>query len=208
MIGELGAKIKFNCFARRFRKKNKHNGLLPVCRFPEDQVTAGKESYGELRVISYGEEARLKIGNYVSIAQDVTFLLNAEHPLDHVSTFPFRVKILKECEYEAGSKGDIIIDDDVWIGYGAIIMSGVHIGQGAVIAAGAVVTKDVEPYAIVGGVPAKFIRYRVDEEVIQTLIEMDFEKIDGNYVNKHKIELYTPINKDMSMDCIKHVKWQ
>jgi virginiamycin A acetyltransferase len=65
--------------------------------------------------------------------------------------------------------GDIVIDNDVWIGYEAVIMAGVHIGNGAIIAARAVVTKDVPPYTIVGGVPARPIRKRFDEEVIRKL---------------------------------------
>ena len=67
------------------------------------------------------------------------------------------------------NKGDIVIGNDVWIGYEAVIMAGVHIGNGAIIAARAVVTKDVPPYTIVGGVPARPIRQRFDEEVVQKL---------------------------------------
>ena len=67
------------------------------------------------------------------------------------------------------NKGDIVIDNDVWIGYEALIMAGVHIGNGAIIGSRAVVTKDVPPYTIVGGVPARPIRKRFDEEVIQML---------------------------------------
>lgn len=81
-----------------------------------------------------------------------------------VSTYPFKRKLFHGGE-EAVSKGDIIVGDDVWVGYGATILSGVHIGQGAVIAAGAVVNKDVPPYAIVGGIPAKVIKYRFSESV-------------------------------------------
>ena len=76
-----------------------------------------------------------------------------------MSTYPFRVKILRSCTSEAFSKGDIVIGDDVWIGYGAIIMSGVHVGQGAIIAAGSVVTKDIPDNAIAVGVPAKVVKY-------------------------------------------------
>ena len=100
------------------------------------------------------------IGNYISIAQNVHFLLDVEHFANHISTYPFKVKLLHSQKSESFSKGDIIIDDDVWIGYGATILSGVRIGQGAVVATGAVVTSDVPPYAIVGGVPAKVIKYR------------------------------------------------
>ena len=193
LIWDIARRCKFNAFARKWRKKNAHNEILPMCIFPEDRVSAGKGSYGELNVISFGESAELKIGNFVSIAQNVTFILDAEHHLDHISTYPFRVKMLKECKYEAFSKGNIVVDDDVWRGYGAIIMSGVHIGQGAVIAAGAVVTKDVEPYAIVGGMPAKRIRYRFDEDIRDKLVQIDFNKIDEYYVKNHIQDLYRKV---------------
>ena len=85
------------------------------------------------------------------------------------------------------------IGNDVWIGYGAIIMSGVHINQGAVIAAGAVVTKDIPAYAIVGGVPAKVIKYRFDSEIIQELLKKDFEKLSYEMIGKNLDKLYNKV---------------
>ena len=83
-------------------------------------------------------------------------------------------------EREAGSKGNIVIKDDVWIGQNAIICSGVTVGQGAVVAAGAIVTKNVEPYAIVAGNPAKVIKYRFEKELRESLINIDIvELFDG-----------------------------
>ena len=100
-----------------------------------------------------------------------------------------------------------MVDDDVWIGYGVIVMSGVHIGQGAVIAAGAVVTKDVPPYAIVGGVPSKVIKYRFNQSIIGFLLTLDYEKLDTELVQSHIDELYSPID-GMELDDIKEVyRW-
>ena len=73
----------------------------------------------------------MTIGNYVSIAENVYFLLDVEHYIDHISTYPFRVKLLQECKSESFAKGNIVVEDDVWIGFGAVIMSGVTIGKGA-----------------------------------------------------------------------------
>ena len=73
------------------------------------------------------------------------------------------------------------------------ILSGVHIGQGAVIAAGAVVTNDIPPYAIVGGVPAKVIKYRFDKQIIEELLKVDFSKLTKEMVLSHKDELYQPL---------------
>lgn len=81
----------------------------------------------------------------MSIAQEVAFILDAEHYTDHLSTYRFKVKFLHIVNEEAFGKGNICIDDDVWIGYRSIIMSRVNIGKGSVIAAGSVVTKDVPP---------------------------------------------------------------
>ena len=84
--------------------------------------------------------------------------MDAGHTLNNISTYPFKTALLNYKNEEAISKGNIIIDDDVWIGFGATIMSGVHIGQGAVIAAGSVVTKDVPPVAVAAGNPVRFIK--------------------------------------------------
>jgi acetyltransferase-like isoleucine patch superfamily enzyme len=177
-------------------RSNKENETIPVVRFNPETVKVGKGSYGELNVVSFGDKTKLTIGNYVSISEDVTFLLDVEHYTDRLSTYPFRVKILHECQFEAFSKGDIIVDDDVWIGYGATIMSGVHIGKGAVIASGAVVVKDVPPYAIVGGVPAKVIKYRFPDDVKEKVERLDFNKLTSEKIAKHIEELYQTVDSE------------
>jgi virginiamycin A acetyltransferase len=120
---------------------------------------------------------RLIIGKFCSIACGTKFLFNcANHTLKSLSTYTFPL-FYEEWELEKSNittawdnKGDIVIGNDVWIGYEAVIMAGVHIGDGAIIAARAVVTKEVPPYTIVGGTPAKEIRKRFDAEVIQQLL--------------------------------------
>lgn len=119
---------------------------------------------------------RLIIGKFCSIACGTKFLFNsANHTLKSLSTYTFPL-FYEDWNLEKtnittawDNKGDIIIGNDVWIGYEAIIMAGVHVGNGAIIAAHAVVTKDVQPYTIVGGVPARLIRKRFNEEIIQEL---------------------------------------
>ena len=120
-----------------------------------------------------------------------------------MSTYPFRVGILGD-KIEAFGKGDITVDDDVWIGFGATILSGVHIHQGAVVAAGAVVSKDVPPYAIVGGTPAKVIRYRFEKPVIDFLLTLDYGKLDEELIRQYVDELYKPIG-GMKLDDIKEL---
>ena len=129
---------------------------------------------------------KLIIGKFCSIACGVKFIFtSASHTLKSFSTYPFPLfweeygLAQKDVTQAWDNKGDIIIGNDVWIGYEAIIMSGVHIGNGAIIGTRAVVTKDVEPYTIVGGVPAQFIKKRFADETIkklQTICWWDWDK--------------------------------
>lgn len=122
---------------------------------------------------------RLTIGKFCSIACGAKFLFNsANHALGSLSTYPFPI-FFEEwgLDVEAiprawDNKGDIVVGSDVWIGYEAVVLAGVTIGDGAIIGARAVVTKDVPPYTIVGGVPAKPIRRRFDEATIEKLLDL------------------------------------
>ncbi len=155
--------LKLYLFRKKYRCLNRHNKTTIMNFCDLSKVIVGKQTYGELNVTDFSSaDTKLRIGSYCSIAPNVRFLLGGEHQLHSVSTYPFKVMCFGQTR-EAGSKGDIVVKDDVWIGDGAIICSGVTIGQGAIVAAGSVVTKDVEPYAIVGGNPAKFIKWRFDE---------------------------------------------
>ncbi|MCB8822089.1 CatB-related O-acetyltransferase [Microvirga rosea] len=136
----------------------------------------GEFSYGRPKVRFPESGKKLTIGRYCSFADKVEILLGGNHRMDWTTTYPFSA--LRELwptapqtdDYHT-SRGDVTIGNDVWLGSGAIILSGVTVGHGAVIAAQAVVTKDVPPYAIVGGNPAKVIRYRFDEPTIQGLLD-------------------------------------
>lgn len=121
---------------------------------------------------------RLIIGKFCSIACGARFLFNsANHTMKSLSTYPFPL-FFEEWGLDKRNvadawdqKGDIVVGNDVWIGYEAVILAGVTIGDGAIIGSRAVVTKDVPPYTVVGGVPAKPIRKRFREEVIAALLE-------------------------------------
>ena len=128
---------------------------------------------------------KLIIGKFCQIATNVRFIMNGgNHTLTGFSTFPFAAfgNEWSDVPLKSESKGDTFIGNDVWIGNSATIMPGIHIGDGAIIASSSVVTKNVEPYSIVGGNPAKLIRHRFDEKTIQALLKLqwwdwDFEKI-------------------------------
>lgn len=176
-------------FRLKWRMKNRENYTIPGSVFPPHLVEVGDGTYGTLNVVSAGFDEKLQIGCFCSIAPEVVFILNNEHRTDAFSTYPFKAQMLGQKEPEAFSKGGITVNDDVWIGYRATILDGVKIGQGAVVAAGAVVAKDVPPYAIVGGNPAKIIRMRFDDAMIEKLKRIDFSKIDRGFVEAHSDEL-------------------
>lgn len=135
---------------------------------------------------------KLIIGKFCSIACGAKFMFTSgNHTLKSLSNYTFPVFFdewnlpVSEIATAWDNKGDIIIGNDVWIGYEAVIMPGVKIGDGAIIGTRAVVTKDVEPYTIVGGVPAKPIRKRFDEATIEKLLKLEWwnwskEKIQAN----------------------------
>lgn len=142
-------------------------------RYPEHQFGRGTYS-GDLQVMSWGEGAKLSIGNFCSIADGVTILLGGEHRTDWVTTYPFNV-LWDEARHLRGhpaTKGDVKIGSDVWLARNCLILSGVTIGHGAAVAAHAVVTKNVPPYAIVGGNPARIIKYRFEPAIVESLLKI------------------------------------
>ena len=135
---------------------------------------------------------RLKIGRFCSIACGAKFLFtSANHAMRSLSTYPFPIFFeewgldVKEITNAWDNKGGIVIGNDVWIGFEAVILSGVTIGDGAVIGTRAVVTKDVPPYTIAGGVPAKLIRKRFSDDVISELLKIQWWNWSENRIRKN-----------------------
>lgn len=156
----------------KWRIANPHNRTIPNTLFDPCLVKVGIGTYGHLNVHSYGSSNEgLIIGNYCSIAGGVHFILGGQHDYKRLSTFPFQT-YYGDGRIDATSKGKIVIEDDVWIGYGTIVLSGVTIGRGAVIAAGSIVPKNVPPYAIWTG--NRINGYRFSEEITQKLGTIDF----------------------------------
>lgn len=149
---------------------------LQSWEYSQERLTMGRGTYGNPRVVTFpGDTARVTIGSFTSMGRDVQLMDGGNHRIDWVTTFPFRAVYGLDGAYADGhpqTKGDIEIGSDVWIGRGARVMSGVTIGDGAVVAAYSVVTRDVRPYAIVAGVPARERRRRFTDEQIAALLQI------------------------------------
>jgi len=202
-INKITFRIRLLKFRKEFRKKNGHNEVNIMNFCDPSKITVGKNTYGQLRVQdSSSLDIKLVIGNYCSIGPGVQFLLGAEHKTKAITMYPFKEKKFGYIN-EAYSKGDIIIEDDVWMGTNALICSGVRIGQGAVIAAGAIVTKNVEPYSIVGGNPARLIKYRFDESIRKRLCSIDIVKLLDSFTKEDLDLMYKDLDAEGLEEIIK-----
>lgn len=155
-----------------------------------ERIEIGRYTYGQPVVYSWEEGTYLKIGAFCSIAKGVKILLGGEHRVDWVTTYPFSA-LWDKAQHISGhpaSKGNVIIGNDVWLGMDCVILSGVSIGDGAVIGTSSVVAKDVPPYSIYAGNPAKFIRNRFDEATIDSLLDIKWWEWED-----HKIEQMLPL---------------
>jgi acetyltransferase-like isoleucine patch superfamily enzyme len=167
-------------------------------------VSVGRFTYGidMMTVFSWGEGTSLTFGSFCSIANGLRVYIGGNHRTDWVSTFPFG-HIFKphltdvKVPGHPSSKGNIVVQNDVWIGAAATIMSGVTVGNGAVIAANSHVVKDVQPYEIVGGNPAKHISFRFPEPIIARLQELCWWDQPLEVIKKMIPLLMTTITDDL-----------
>ena len=153
-------------------------------QYISDNVEIGEITYGFPEFVFQGEDVKLKIGKFCSLASGIKVFLKGDHNVNFVTTYPFNVLLphnFGDINGHPVSKGDVIIGNDVWVASDVTIMSGVRIGDGAVVANKALVTKDISPYTIVGGVPAKVIRKRFDDETIEKLLKIQW----WNWEDKH-----------------------
>ncbi len=192
MIRNVYRKLFVSRFKPMYMNKNKRYSKFEI----------GECTYGSPNVIKEKDYGNLKIGKFCSIASGVTFFLIGDHRMDWVSTYPFK-RLYKKASCFSGwpkVKGDIIVGNDVWIGFDAVILGGITIGNGAVVGAYSVVAKDIPPYAIVVGNPARIIKYRFGNEIINQLNKIAWwdwpiEKIEEAFPQMLSTDIEAFINK-------------
>ena len=173
------------------QKRREHRTSIPTYA---QVLSVGSFTYGEenLKILFRNSGEKVQIGKFCSIANDVTIILGGGHRHDWVTTYPFGQVFqddfgTEQREAQTTSKGSVVIGNDVWVGRGTTIMSGVNIGDGAVIAANSHIVNDVPPYGIVGGNPGKLIKFRFDSATVGRLLEIewwDFPKSDINLIRE------------------------
>lgn len=210
----MWGKLKYRIYVWRKKRANKRNYIDPNAQIDHTSTILSSEIHGNAKIgpaatlfgcilsgdITVGRRTSLwgpniqalsilhpiSIGNFCSIARDVT-IQEYFHDTSKITTYYIGRNFFNQpIENEVVSKGPIAIGSDVWIGTGVQILSGVQIGHGAVIGANAVVTKDIPPYAIVGGNPAKIIKYRFSEERIAELLEMKWWEWSDEEIKSNK----------------------
>ena len=163
-------------------------------------MSFGKYTYGAPNIIWKHSDTNLFVGNFCSIAANVNIYLGGNHRTDWVTTYPFghinqHVFNNFNGAGHPATKGSVIIGNDVWIGNNVTIMSGVTIGDGVVIANNSHVVKNVEPYSLVGGNPAKLIKYRFSQDQIEKLLQIKWWNWDDDKINK-----FTPLLCNNNID--------
>jgi acetyltransferase-like isoleucine patch superfamily enzyme len=136
----------------------------------------GKWTYGFPKIYHWNEGCNLTIGNYCSFANNTAIFLGGNHRTDWVTTHPISNLMpgLTPIQGHPTSKGNVVIGHDVWVGNGAVILSGVKVGNGSVIGACAVVSRDIPPYAVAVGNPARVVKYRFNTSQIEKLMTIEW----------------------------------
>ncbi len=213
IVSKLYARFRQARDREKFRKEfysRYQTNLIPDVPFDLSVLRRiGRYSYGALNVVGYGGSGEsIEIGEFVSIASGVVFHLGGDHSVDKLSTFPFGVYALgmPYDPLESVTKGPVIVHDDVWIGYRALILSGVEIGQGAVIGAGSVVAKSIPPYTVAVGNPARVIKYRFSSEIIQILCSrLDYRKLTVEVIRSLRPMLEQPLTRESLENILKSI---
>lgn len=162
----------------------------------DERITMGRMSYGRPSLVTFeGEEAaRVVIGDFCSIADGVEFMPGGNHRLDRVTTFPFRrmLDLDGRSDDAVPIGGPVEVGSDVYIGRGVKVLGTRRIGHGSVIGAYSVVTRDVEPYEIVAGAPARHLRYRVDADTRRAMLDLAWWEWDDDTIRARLADMTSP----------------
>ncbi len=205
-MGDIKQLIKKLLYFLKIRKFENPFFTKDFIEFKNDNI--GEYTYGRPKVLFRNKNAKLIIGKFCSISTNVTIFLGGNHRMDWISTYPFNEidrfqSYSKNIHGHPATKGSVSIGNDVWIGDGVTILSGINIGDGAVLAAKSLITKDVKPYEVWGGNPARLIKKRFSEEQIKILIEekwwdkdiSEIEALIPKLCNENLTEFYDNIKK-------------
>jgi acetyltransferase-like isoleucine patch superfamily enzyme len=162
---------------------------------PRLDVGYGTYGVGEKTVLLFREDDKVVIGKYCSVAYGVTIVASGEHNFRGVANYPFAAILEHDINRDTNTKGNVQIGNDVWVGANVTILSGVNIGDGAVVAAGSVVVSSVPPYAIVGGVPARVIKYRFEPEIIDGMLVVAWWNWPEEFIRKNMELFYLPVKE-------------
>lgn len=175
IIKDIGKYLQLQIFKVHWRKYNAHNNTIAQSYFPFKNVKVGNYTYGPLNIVWMApNNTKILIGNYCSIGPKVTFLVGGEHDYKRISTWPFQTIVYKQ-QTDNKLNRDIVIEDDVWIGYDSLIMSGITIGKGSVIGARSIVTKNVPPYSIYIG--NQIVKGRFSDNIIERIKDICYDEI-------------------------------
>jgi acetyltransferase-like isoleucine patch superfamily enzyme len=185
-LGNVFGKIYRSFFFKK--EENKFSYFTRTLLANRNDCIIGDYTYGNPEILEWNDGKKLCIGKYCSIAEGVKIFLGGNHRVDWLTTYPFNIindnfQNAKDIKGHPASKGDVIIGNDVWIGYGAVILSGVTIGDGSVIGAFTVVSKNVDPYSIVVGNPMKEVKKRFSADVIDKLLALKWWDWEINKIN-------------------------
>lgn len=190
----MGIFLIINKLISFFKNNNLEESRAPYLIYSENNIIAGRESYhnGNFKVKGHGT---LHIGSYCAIGEDVKVILS-NHNFNYVSMqYTFYRKNFDEFPYDL-EKGKTVIGNDVWIGDNVLILPNINIGDGAILGGGAVVTKDIEPYTIVAGNPAKIIRKRFTEDKIEKSLKSEWWNWDENKIVENKDFFFKNFNDE------------
>lgn len=183
-------------FSRLWRWGRRLRGVSIID--PRVSVGVGTYGLGERTVLLFRHDDRVVIGKYCSVAYGVTIVASGEHNYRGVANYPFAAVFKGDIDRDTFSKGPVQIGNDVWIGANATILSGVTVGDGAVVAAGSVVTEHVPPYAVVGGIPARVIKFRFAAETIECLLRVAWWDWSPETIQRNMDLFYMPVDAFLS----------